>query len=143
MGKKIYSNSFNNLILNYLCLVKNKVRILSVVVLAVIYCFATGTAHKSLSDADFINNSTSSQEKVISDFSAKLFCHTSPYGSSVNIYNNLPAPNYNNQFKGLWAIIKTTEQLILTKFSQYTTFSGNILINHRKSDIIFPFNYFW
>ena len=122
---------------------KSSIRILSVVFLTAIYCFTIGVVTKSFAHSDFKNYPTSSQEKIISDFSIKLFCHTSQSESSVNNLNNLPAPNLKNSFTEFWGIVKATEQLIESEFSQYISNSRKILINHRKSDIIFPFHYFW
>ena len=122
---------------------KNKIRILSAVVLTAIYCFAVGAVKESLTYSDFQSNSTTSQEQYFSDFSTKLFCLTSQTESSVSNINNLPAPNFKNSINELWTIAKTTEQLFETAFSQYTNISRNFLIQHRKTDIIFPFHYFW
>lgn len=122
---------------------KSSFRILSVVFLTAIYCFAIGVVTKSLAHSDFNNNSTTSQEQYFSDFSTKLFCHTSQSESSVNNYINQPVPSFKNPLNGLWAIAKITEQLFETAFSQYSNISRNFLIQHRKSDIIFPFHYFW
>ncbi|MBN2892969.1 MAG: hypothetical protein JXL97_13965 [Bacteroidales bacterium] len=122
---------------------KNKIRILSAVVLTAIYCFAVGAVKESLTHSDFQNNSTTSQEQYFSDFSTKLFCHTSQTESSVSNINNLPAPNFKNSINELWTIAKTTEHLFETAFSQYTNISRNFLIQYRKTDIIFPFHYFW
>lgn len=123
----------------YLCIVKSSNRILSVVFLIAIYCFAISVITKSFAHSDFQNKQTSSQEKIISDFSTKLFCQTSQSESSVNNFNNLPTPNFKNSF----TVVKVTEQLFETEFSQYTFFSRNILTSYRKSDLIFPFHYFW
>ena len=122
---------------------KTQIRILSVVILTAIYCFAMSTAIHSLSHSDFSNSSTTLQEKSISDFSAKLFYPISESESSVNNYNNLPATKFKNPFNGLGAIHNTSEQLLETAFSQYTNISRNFLIHNRKTDIIFPFHYFW
>lgn len=122
---------------------KNNIRILSVVFLTAIYCFAKGVVTKSLAHSDFHSNTTTSQEQYFSDFSTKLFCHTSQSESSVNNYINQPVPSFKNPFNGLGEISKTTEQLFETAFSQYTNISRNFLIQHRKTDIIFPFHYFW
>jgi len=123
--------------------VKNNIRILSVIILAAIYCFAIGADIKSHTHSDFNNFMSSSHGKVISDISENLFCHTSSSENSVNNYSNPPQPNCQNKFTGLWAILKSNEQQYITAFSQYTTFTRTILLKHRKSDIIFPFQYFW
>jgi len=123
--------------------VKYNIKILSVVLLTAIYCFAIGVVTNSLTYSDFKSNSTTTQEQYFSDFSTKLFCHTTLTESSVNNYNNLPASSSKNPFNGLLAVTKTTEQLFETAFTQYTNISRNFLIQHRKTDIIFPFHYFW
>lgn len=122
---------------------KSNIKTLNVVFLTAIYCFAIVFVAKTVAHFDFKDISTSSQEKITSDFSTKLFCHTSQSESSVNNINNLPTPNLKKPFNGLWVITKTIEQLFETAFSQYTNISRNFLIQHRKSDIIFPFHYFW
>jgi hypothetical protein len=123
--------------------VNNSIRILGVVFLTAIYSFAIGVVTKSLAHSDFNINSTTSQEQCFSEFSIKFFCHTSKFESSVNNYINQTVPCFKNPFNGLWAIAKTTEQLFEIAFSQYTNISRNFLIEYRKSDIIFPFHYFW
>lgn len=130
-------------LLIYLCIMKNTIKILSAVVLIAIYCFAINTATKSINHSNFQHNSNSTQEKYFSDLSTKFFCHTSPPESLVENYNNQPNSSFKNPFNGLWVKIKTTEQLFKTTFSQYINFSINFLIQHRKTDIIFPFHYFW
>jgi len=127
----------------YLCSVKNGIRILSVVFLTAIYCFAAGVVTESLTHSDFQSNPITAHERFFSDFTTKLFCHTSQSESSVNNYNKRPVSNFRNPFSGIWAVAETTERLFETAFSQYTNISRNFLIQHRKTSIIFPFHYFW
>ncbi len=122
---------------------KSNLRSISVVFLTAIYCFSLGIVTKSFAHSDFQHESTVSQEKFIADLSLKQFCHTSQSESSINNYNKLPTPNFKNLFTGFWGIIKSSEQFFDAEFSQYKIFSRNNLINYRKSDIIFPFHYFW
>lgn len=111
--------------------------------LTAIYCFTVGFAVKSTSWSDFHNTQTSSQEKIISDFYGNLFYHTPQSESSLNNFNNLPAPNLKNPFKEFWAINKSSEALLRIEFSQHTIFLRKIPVSHRKSDNLFPFHYFW
>jgi len=111
--------------------------------LTTIYCFAIVVVIKSVTFSDFQGNSNTTQEQYFSEFSTKLFSHTLQSESSVNNTNNLPTPNFKNPFNGIWAITKTTERLFETAYSQYTNISKNFLIQYRKTDIIFPFHYFW
>lgn len=122
---------------------KSSSRILSGVSLAAIYCFALCVITKSFDYSVFQDYSTSPKEEIIGDFSKKLFCHTSQSENTVSNNNNVPVPNFKSPLNGFWAIVYTTEQLTETEFYQYTNISKNFLIQHRKSDIIFPFHYFW
>lgn len=123
----------------------NSIRIFSVICLMTIYCFSIGVVTNSFTYSDFKSNQfPSSQEKIVSDFSTNLFLHASQHENSVNNLNNFPAPTFKNHSHENWAIAKVTKHLFDTEFSQYITFfSRNILINCRKSNIIFPFQYFW
>lgn len=51
------------------------------------------------------------------------------------------------EFRTTWAANrfrnKVIEALVKTKYSQYVNVSKNILVNYRKSDLIFPFHYYW
>lgn len=124
--------------------VEKAFRILSIALLTAVYCFALHIATKSSAYPDFTNkNNASTSEKLTLDFSIKLFCHTSQYESLVNTVNDLPGSNYKNPFTGFAAVIDITEQLFHAKFYQYASLFWETLINNRKSDIIFPFHYFW
>jgi len=122
---------------------KNNFRFVSIVFLTAIYCFAIGVVTKKLTYSDFYDNSATSQEKIFSDTSTIFFCHTNQSESLVNNYNNLFSLNFKNSFSSIWVISKITEKIFETAFSQYTNISRNFLIQHRKTDIIFPFHYFW
>lgn len=118
-------------------------KILSVVFLTAIYCFAIGVVTQSLAHANFKDKSASSQEKIISEISSKLFYHTSQTESSLNSFNIFSFKNFKNPFIVFSPLVINTEELFCSEFSQYFSFSRNILIKYRKSDMIFPFHYFW
>jgi len=128
------------------CAVKIKIRILSVVLLTAIYCYAIGIATATSTQANPQYYSTTSEKEYCLDFSTKLFYHTSQYESSVDNCNNQPTLNIKNPFgffNALWAHAKTTEQLFESVITQYINIAKNLLIRYRKSDLIFPFHYFW
>ncbi|CAM1333523.1 hypothetical protein [Tenacibaculum aestuariivivum] len=121
-----------------------KNRILSFVIFIVISCFTTNNNKKLLNHFFSFNyDSTFSKKKVVSILSEKILTNTSQSESSENNYNNLLTPNLKKSFKSFWTIAKIIEQLLKTKFSQYTNYLVTFLIQHRKKDIIFPSHYFW
>lgn len=125
---------------------KKKIGIISVIVFTTIYCFAIATNNKAYIHSDFNNYLSLSQEKDYSDysdFSIKLFCHTSQTVCSANNFNKLPSPNFKSQFYRLWAIKIADEQLFESAFSQIKTLARNIPINKQRTVVLFPFHYFW
>lgn len=114
-----------------------------VILLSAIYFFAIGIYLKSPVQSDIQHSQTTAQAKLFSIAYSDLFCQPSQSESSVNNFTNFTTPSFTNKFNKHWAISKIPNLLVETKFSQYTTFSINFLIQHRKSNLIFPFHYFW
>ena len=129
--------------LNYLCIVKSSVRILGVTVLAALYCFAVHIVTYSQLSSGHGNHQTTEQEQYLATVSSSLFHHTSEAERSVSNLTNFPVPNFKNLIDKLWLITQSTGRLLEAKFAQYCHFSVNFLIHFRKSDLIFPFHYFW
>lgn len=130
--------------LNYIWSVKNHIKIISLIFLTAIYCFAIGAAaNQSVNYSNISNDTIPSQEKVALDVSAKLFFHTSESESLVSSYEELPSLGFKNPFAGFLAANTPSERLIVNQLHKYTSYSKNILVNYRKSDIIFPSHYFW
>ncbi len=126
---------------------KNTCRILGATFLTILYCFVLGFVGSSTIDSS-INSIERSKnidkEKYFSNYSENYsFCHTPKSANSVNTLTTLSVLTLENPLHQLWIISKVTEQLFETEYSQYSRFSINFLIQHRKKDIIFPFHYFW
>ncbi|OJV44887.1 MAG: hypothetical protein BGO29_08180 [Bacteroidales bacterium 36-12] len=122
---------------------KSSVRIICTVLLTVLYCYTSCVFTKSFTKSDFQDYPVSVQETIISDFSSKLFSHNIQSETSLINTNNFTPVKIKNSITGFWAIIKTTKQIFNIEITQNLTFSQNILINYKKTDLIFPFNYFW
>jgi len=131
------------LFLDYLCDVRNSVRILSVLLLTAIYCYAIGTVDASFTSADAKGTLHTEQEKYTLNVASHLFCHTSQTENSVSSPSQLPTPSLEKQYDPQWAAIKAAELLFETEFYQYSRVSRNFLILCRKVDLLFPFHYFW
>lgn len=137
---KRISFSKKKVIINYFGSVIKVIRILSIILLTALYCFTIGIDTKSLIGSDI---QTNNQENHCLTISTLFSPFTSETENSLHHFNNIPSPSFNNLLVGSWAITKTTERHYESIFSQYTGFSINFLIHHRKSDIMFPFHYFW
>jgi hypothetical protein len=129
-------------ILVYICSMNKTFKILLVLIITTLYCFVISAVNHSFIDSEYNKLITSQHKNTYSDFSNTHFYHTFQTESSVS-NNSLPSTNLKNQFFSFWAIHKTHEQVIKSEYLQYVLREKNNLIHYRKSDIIFPFHYFW
>jgi len=123
--------------------VKKNIRIAGVFLLMIIWFLPPGAAVNSYAYSDFGDDPVSAHITVIPDFSANLFCNPAPAESEVNGFNYFPVPVCIDPFSEPGAIHKAIERSFETEFAQYTLHSRDFLVQYRKSDIIFPFHYFW
>jgi hypothetical protein len=122
---------------------KGSVRIMGVVFLTAIYCYAMGVVTESYTHPGNPHQPASPEKKLIAEFSSKQLCHTAQTENDASDTNHLSAPGYKNPLAGFGALAKAKELLLEASFSRYSSFAMNILIKYRKSDIVFPFHYFW
>lgn len=117
--------------------------ILTVLLLAAIYCFAIGFASIAHATTETHQVQNDDQQEYFSEISESVICQVSFSESSIQFLNKFPKRAVKISFIGISPSLETTEQLIESEFSQYNGFSRNILTRFRKSDSIFPFHYFW
>jgi len=129
--------------MNYFCTVKNKVRITGAVLLAAYYCLAIGGVAMPFVYFDIHSQPGSSQEIFVAELPGSLFSHTTQTENSLRIVHAFPVQTLINSGDGFFTITKATELLVENAFSQYSSKALGMMINERKSDLIFPFHYFW
>ncbi|WP_276165859.1 hypothetical protein [Zobellia alginiliquefaciens] len=120
---------------------KSVKKIFGLSLLTAIYCCAIGMG-LSGDQTLRVNSSDNSQKELVSSVNAKLYFHTSESETAVDN----PSNNSQNPLEGpskLSGTQKTSENIFESRLAQYTRFSQNLLISKRKTDIIFPFHYFW
>jgi hypothetical protein len=121
---------------------KNNFKVFFIALTLLIYCFAVGYhfeyqkySHNIDSDSK-INNTTF--------ISSELFCLQ--YQTETSVSGNIHVftyPRFKNQFIGFGMFAQDIESLFSADISSYLSISRKILINSRKFDLIFPFDYFW
>ncbi|MBK8806497.1 MAG: hypothetical protein IPO21_07590 [Bacteroidales bacterium] len=77
---------------------KNRISILGIVFLTVIYCFVVGSINSSILYSTYSNNLSATHDYVISDLSVKLVSHTSQSENLLNNCNNLPVSQCKDSF---------------------------------------------
>lgn len=63
-------------------------------------------------------------------------------GFTTNL-SNPASPEFRNSWAGDRFRNKVIEALVKTRNTQYVNISKNLLVHYRKSDLIFPFHYYW
>lgn len=122
---------------------KGSIERAGIVLVTAIYCVAMGLVSHTAAASNHRYISSTEQEKFQDDFSTKLLSQPSQSVNSILQYNNHSNPTFKSQVIGFGVLEQTTEYLYQSRFLQYTLFTTNLRINRRKSDLIFPFQYFW
>lgn len=124
---------------------KNQIRFFGATLIMAIYCIAVSATMDAPVFPDQAARLDSSihvdrNHPVVLN---TLYNHSSFFESTLHGQNNLPARNFENPFVKLWASARVTENLLKAVFTQYTFIFGYSPLQLRKTDIIFPFHYFW
>ncbi len=119
---------------------KGLMRVFAIAVLALVYCLEVGSVYNH-STQKFSNHSNN--ENVVTAASVNLLGSSSNSENLILSFNNSFSIAVKDLFKSYIAKVKITQQIFAKEFTQYTFISKNFQILFRKTDLIFPFNYFW
>lgn len=130
----------------YLCAMKKTFRIFSLLNLFALYCFISGfyyaNALTSFDNSALIGQVKSS-ENFLSSSSDNLLGHSilseSYFGGFGNILNYSPRKQVNS----LAFQQKAAEINLFNTLIDYLSGSKNIVLKLKKTDIIFPYHFFW
>jgi len=123
--------------------VDNKHRFFSVLLLIGLYAFASGVSARSHPPLIFNSEASNAYQSSLSPIQPTIYYHTAQVDISGKTVNTLPIKDFKNQLEALVACSNVFEFLTESENTQYTKFAINLLINYRKTDLIFPFHYFW
>ena len=122
---------------------KKLVAILGLLLFTLLYCFATYTIISSsfVSGADKYPDSDHQikfcpSENALLGYAAKNEISFNPFQNQSNF-------KVKNQVGDFYLLIKSAENTIETSFIRYIAEIRNSIFRFRKSDGIFPFQYFW
>jgi len=123
---------------------KNRNNILGVLLLISVYCFGfyvhittTPTSNQ------WVNEKQNEQRSNLKASSKCFYEHTQPFENLFSDVLEKPLLDFKLPNIAFWNIVYTNNLLFNTKFKQYTKHLKTILIRQRKSNLIFPFHYFW
>ena len=124
---------------------KKVFKIAGIILIVALYSFTMGMGGNNSFDSS-LKGAGKTREENKSYFKAvsvNLFYFTPKSESSLNTFHNTTPSTFKTSFKEFAVVVKTTEQFFDSKFVQYNFSLKNCLFRYRKSDIIFPFHYFW
>jgi hypothetical protein len=122
---------------------KVKMRIVSALLLTLIYSYAVSISMQSVFLTDIRDVHSSEHKTFLLSVTASI-CG-SPSAKEVTSFAKTSQFSTHDSKKPFspGELIQTEEPLIRSELSQYEHFSTNLLIQFRKTDKIFPFHYFW
>ncbi|NRR91970.1 hypothetical protein HSX10_10375 [Winogradskyella undariae] len=109
-----------------------------------IYCFGIGVSALTATNSNtqvFVQNN--GQEDSFSTASKTHFIHTDQSEISVSNFLESSVSNDDLSLDDFIIVLFLNKLLFNAKFKQYENHFKNLLIRHRKSDLIFPFHNFW
>lgn len=113
-------------------------RAITIFVLVITYCLEAGSVY-SYSNKN--NVSTQDKESSVSAVSLNLLGSTTGAENLFNVFNVETGVSVKHFFKS--CTLKIKQQIFTNQFIQYSLISKNFQTLFRKTDLIFPFNYFW
>src|SRR5690606_22708167 len=126
--------------IGYLWRMKNWTRVAAMLFLLLIYCCGIGVAGRTLHTPPVEQFSEGTH---ISAAKTTMFHHIQQNETNYFQPNELPGSAPNLIDGGPSGALRALNQLFLAKDRQYAKGSVNLLIRHRKANLIFPFHSFW
>ncbi|MBK8699009.1 MAG: hypothetical protein IPN29_05500 [Saprospiraceae bacterium] len=118
-------------------------RVFSIVILASIGLWLAVNSHDVYADQNHQIGHRNSHAKVYSIDTPDLIGLSTEKETSLKHNNNPPPATPKNPAQIQPAYVLLFNQLMLVRFTQYLVRTTNARLKYRKSDLIFPFHYFW
>jgi hypothetical protein len=122
---------------------KKLVKLFNILLVTALYCFAISSATNVTVKPIFKNTKSTEQFQFVSADTAISFLANAENDTIVKNNNSLQRSNFKNPSFSIWNSARVFQQLLQTKFAQYTLFFKNILVLSQKFDLVYPFHYFW
>ncbi|MGE0021811.1 MAG: hypothetical protein AB7S72_19230 [Draconibacterium sp.] len=122
---------------------KKSIKIIAVLAITTIYCFAIGVVSSSVILVNSQVKPKSEQTAFISTASVNLFNYLNQKENRLNSQVQLQIKDFKEPISELSINTKVISQLFKREIRQYFKISVQLLIQKKVSILIFPFNYFW
>lgn len=124
---------------------KEAFRVVSLVFITLLYCFAAGTftAGSSSNFSAEYNQSGIEGGSVFSAQTSNLLQHTTQLERTVNTYTCSEISSFKTSFSRLAHPSQWDEKSLINQCVAFLFWSKGLVIKSSTSNIIFPFHYFW
>lgn len=114
-------------------------------IIILLYCFTSGTISSGITNSTSIHVSGADveDEGYYSVVSASLNGFALQAETVTSPINTPSFFSFKNPSYGYAVLLKCAEKLFSSELRQNILFLGNFSVKYRKSDLIFPFHYFW
>jgi hypothetical protein len=125
--------------------VKKLLRIIAFSGISILYCLLFGWKATEMAYSPSVYAESVGTERVsyFSEGSSRLLYHVTRLENAINLLSNIPVTSVKKAFSGFSALEEMVRQISFNKLSRYNYLSQNLLVGLQKTDIIFPFHYFW
>lgn len=120
-----------------------KIKILATILFSLIYCYTITFTTKSIIEYDLKECLNTQEEQYFSTITTNFLAIQYQSENNANTFKNLSYSNLKNTSSPFFVIINIQEQIVKSSIFQYIKLSTNFLIQYRKKDLLFPFQYFW
>ena len=127
----------------YIYRVKRSIKIIAVLAITFVYCFAIGVVSSDVILVDSQVKAKSEQTAFISTASVNLFNYLNQKENRLNSQVHFQIKDFKEPFSALNANSRVISQLFKREIRQYFKIAVHFLIQKKISILIFPFNYFW
>lgn len=119
------------------------IRIIGIICLAFFYCAAIEVSTTAQLNTKLIESFSSDQGIIYTEVSSFVSFQSPQIENITSSTGHSPVPSIKNNINPFGAIAFVNELFFNFTYSQYSYKSENFLIRFRKSDLIYPFHYFW
>ncbi len=119
------------------------IRFAGLMVLATVYCYAMSIASQSIVNLNLNRNNVTEKETYFEKISPSFSLHTPQSESSTSTAVSYFFQGFKQLFPFLRSSLRTIELFFDAEFTSYNSTAEKIPVHYRKTDLLFPFQYFW
>lgn len=128
---------------HYICIVNKFVKTSVLIGFILLYIFAISIDTNVSANASFLTKNQESATGYFKDQPSHLFSHTNQSFENVLNFTSTNFSESKRPFKAFSSFVQVTDNILESKFVQYTLADVSFPLKFTKKDIIYPFHFFY